>query len=62
MAVEVPEARAKARNARGSLKQEAKASIKHKATVVEAEARRRRTMRRIMTRTRAGLGETPTLC
>ena len=61
MAAEVPEARGKARKARGNLKDEAKAKVKHKAKVEDAEALRRRTMTRTMTRTRTGPGQTSTL-
>ena len=54
MALEVPESRAKASKARGSLKDEAKAKAKHKAKVEDTEALRSRPMTRTMTRTKTG--------
>ena len=56
VAVEVPEARATARKARGNLKDEAKGKVEHKAKVGDSEARRRGTLTRTMRRTRTGPG------
>ena len=61
MAVEVLEARAMARKARVSLKDEANAKVMCKAKVEDAKALARRTRTRIRTRTRTGPGETATL-